>query len=233
VKATGRLDDGLSFCVISNGERPENLERLLASIHTQGIRSYEVIVAGLAGPDNLCRYIPEEQAAAEGKVSFLRNRAAAAARFTRLVFCDDDTLFGKNWYRCLVPDLGRADLITTRIINPDGTRFWDWASFGGPGGHQLLEYDDTSPYLYLTGGMLVVKTDVWRRTLWNEHLRHGDAEDVDFSFRAVNNGSRLHLCRNAYVIHDDWKYTQVGRQVIVRSEDAVSMQTRPTASVRV
>ena len=39
-----------SFCIITNGKRPELLRTVMTSIRAQGIADYEIIVAGIHPP---------------------------------------------------------------------------------------------------------------------------------------------------------------------------------------
>jgi hypothetical protein len=212
--------EGISFCVISGGKRPGKLRALADSILAQGIPEFEIVVCGIADNEGPWRLVPEEEAAAAGRLSFLRNRAASEARFPRLVFSDDDMLLHEGWYRAVAPALRAAELVTGRILNPDGTRYWDWTAWGLRG-QRLLAYGKADPCLYLTGGLLAVSSSAWRRILWNEHLGVGQREDLDFSHRVINAGYPVRHCRDAVATHDDWRLTQVGRQVAVRTADGV------------
>ena len=44
-----------------------------------------------------------------------------------------------NGLRHLVAHTADVDVLCVRLLNPDGTRYWDWATFGGPRGQQRAE----------------------------------------------------------------------------------------------
>ena len=210
---------GLSFCVITGGQRPAKLKNLIESIHVQGIPQYEIIVAGIHEnrPDII--YLPMPEAAAGGRTSVLRNTAAARSKYNHLVFIDDDIVLDEKWFAGIKPHLSKHDFLACKLLNPDGTRHWDWSTFGGARGHALLDYDAVDDHLYLTSGICAIKTEVWEKIKWDETLGFGECEDVDFSQRVLKAGFRAYLCQESVAIHDDARYTQIGRFTLKRSEE--------------
>jgi len=210
---------GLSFCVITGGQRPVKLKNLTESIHVQGIPQYEIIVAGIHEnrPDII--YLPMPEAARGGRTSVLRNTAAARSKYNHIVFVDDDIVLDEKWFAGIKPHLGKYDLLACKLLNPDGTRHWDWSAFGGARGHALLDYDAVDEHLYLTSGICTMKTEVWEKIKWDETLGFEECEDVDFSQRVLKAGFRAHLCQESVAIHDDARYTQIGRFTLKRSKE--------------
>jgi LmbE family N-acetylglucosaminyl deacetylase len=228
---------GLSFCVVSGGVRPEKLQRLLRSIHDQQMPDSEVIVCGAADRDTSYRYIPAVDEASSGRLSVIRNLAAASARHDFIVFCDDDIVLGRDWYTGLRPYLEDLDLLATRILNPDGTRHWDWARCEAPEKQNLLRYGEIDRDLYLTGGLMVVRTEAWARHPWDESLYYRQAGDVFFSQGIIAAGYRAGICTESAVLHDDLRHSQVGRVVYPRSDRGIlrllqrTLETMPTTAL--
>jgi hypothetical protein len=199
--------------------------------------AFEVIVCGDAEEDGAYRLVKAIDEVSDGALSRLRNRAAEHARFDHVVFCDDDMELGRDWYGGLRPCLGSYDAFTTRILNPDGTRHWDWAFWRGHGSQQLLRYGEIDRDLYLTGGLMVVRTAVWSRHRWDEDLGYRQQGDVEFSQRLIASGLRLGICTRSTAVHHDDRHTQVGRWVLVRSDRGVarlldgSLSTMPKAQL--
>ncbi len=214
---------GFSFCVISAGKRPEKLARLIKSIHKQNIPAYEIIVAGVAQPRADIVQVAMPEAAQSGKIATLRNAAAERSRYDHLVFVDDDVVFLDGWYAELAPHVEKYDLLSTRFLNLDGTRFWDWSTIGGPKGHVMLDYDEWDPYIYLTGGLLVTSAKVWETIRWDDRRGINQFEDVDFSKRAREAGFKFFCCRASVAVHDDPRYTQIGRRIYVRKDTGVQI----------
>lgn len=204
------LGSGLSFCIITNGKRPKRLQEEIESIVRLGIPSYEILVGGkIPAQIQGVRAIEMQEAAEAGRLGFMRNRLAEQARFDTIVNVDDDFVFHPDFYTGLASRRTPFDILSTRILNPDGTRFWDWAVFGAPTGHHLISYDDVSPYVYVTGGFSVQRREVVLDVGWNEDFRLNQAEDVDYSRRAQAKGYSIEFCREASVTHNDPAYTRI------------------------
>jgi FkbM family methyltransferase len=214
---SGRRKPGFSFCVISGGRRPDKLQRLINSIHALHVPQYEIIVAGTATLGDDVRYEDLPEAARVGRTSVMRNAAAAASCYDRIVFCDDDILFTRGWLAKIERALDDHDVAVGRLLNSDGTRHWDWATVGGPRGHIMLDYGEADSHLYLTSGLLALRAAVWEANPWDEQRGYRQDEDVEFSQRLLCRGLRLCCCSESVAIHDDDHYTQVGRVVLTRS----------------
>jgi hypothetical protein len=76
--------------------------------------------------------------------------------------------------------------------------------------------------LYLTGGLMIVRTDIWDELRWAENLAFNEAEDVELSQRIIAAGHCVGICTRSASIHHDDRHTQVGRHVFVRSERGLS-----------
>jgi len=143
---------------------------------------------------------------------FLPARLAAAGEV--LVVADDDMLFHEDFYRGLLEHGDGFDVMSCRILNPDGSRFWDWAAHGGPRGHSLMNYGEVDPWVYVTGGLCILRAEVFRKVQWDETFGFYQGEDVDFSERVKEAGFRISFNPHSTVTHNDPRYTQVGRGVL-------------------
>jgi Glycosyl transferase family 2 len=214
---------GYSFCIISNGRRREKLRQLIDSIRWQQIPTYQIIVAGKAESRDDIIYIPMEEAAREGKISLMRNTAAEHSKYDCIVFLDDDIVLTPTWIDGVVKALPTTDLIATRLLNLDGTRHWDWASTGGQRGQILLDYNTRDSFIYLTGGNIIAKAYVWETVRWDPNLGYGEKEDVVFSRDAFMKGFNCKPCTESTSIHNDERYTQIGRVNWMRSSEGATL----------
>lgn len=204
----------VSFCIISGGQRQQKLERLVASIRNQGLHDFEIIIAGICVEIPGTQFLKHRFEAQNGKVSELRNAAAKAASGEFLVFCDDDIILGDDWAKKIIAGLMHADLASGRLLNPDGTRHWDWAKLdASTGTHRMLLYGQMDDYLYLTSGLFAARRHVWEYSQWNIELGFRKGEDVDFSQRAIAAGFRVVCCPDAVAQHDDQNYTQTSAEI--------------------
>ena len=215
---------GYSFCIITHGQRAEKLRQQIASIRALNIPAFEILVGGEvpAGLDKDILIVPVPDAARNGRLGEMRNRLVERARFDHLVVSDDDMLFHADFYTGLQQFGEDYDLLCSRLLNPDGTRFWDWATVGGPRGQTILDYDEVDPFTYITGGLCVMKASVATRVQWDEGRGFYQAEDLDFSRRLQRAGFTLKFNRHSTVTHNDARYTLDG-PVVVRVEGALQL----------
>jgi len=227
VLTTKSREAGWSFCIITNGKRLEKLQTEIASIRALNIPMYEILVGGEApaGLDADIKVVPAVDAARNGRLGEMRNRLVEHAKYDHLVVADDDLLFHPDFYTGLQAYGETWEVLCVRFLNPDGTRFWDWATHGGPRGHSLLDYDETDTHVYVTGGLCVIKAEVADRVRWDEGRGFYQGEDVDFSARLRQAGIVPRFNKLSTVTHDDGRYTQRDN-VIIRDALEVTRSVR-------
>jgi len=224
----------ISFIIISNGKKPDKVENQIKSIEDLNIPEYEIIISGIYSSEisnNNIHYINDEYNANRGSLGGLRNTACSIASYENIVVSDDDMLFTSDWYSNLLksPDF---DILTTRILNPDGTRFWDNACYMSPNkGHMIMNPDEKDDFLYMSGGQSwLMKKYVWDKVKWDpeilfynvkgleDYMKGNHNEDTYFSFLCRQNGFKIVYDHNVIVIHDDPSYTSIGRVVRRRNQ---------------
>ncbi len=205
---------GYSFCIITGGSRPEKLARQIESIRALGLEHFEILVGGEISqvPEGI-RTLDLAPLARAGRLGKMRNALGRLAEFDHLVVSDDDIVFDPGFAEGLRRFGEGYDLLAVRILNADRSRFWDWASTGGFKGPVLLDYWDADPNVYVTGGICVLKTAVLDQVAWDEVRGFYQAEDVDFSARIKAAGFRIRYNPFSVVVHDDDRYSRVGRVV--------------------
>ncbi len=206
----------ISFCVITAGKRPALLAIVIASIRAQKLAEFEIIIAGAySDPDPNVLFVPAPEAAAECRRGTLRQVALEQARFDRVMFLDDDCILSPDWGRNLERAPAGWDILTFQMRLPDGTRYWDHATHGGPAGHRILEATDHDPNVYATSGAFLARRALFQHVQWD--LKAAEFEDLEFSRRCRRFGYRIVHCHDAVVFHADRSYSSVGRTVHRRS----------------
>ena len=212
-------EPGWSFLIITNGKRPRKLAREIESIRALKIPQFEILVGG-EPPTELPEGVETVlaiDAARNGRLGEMRNALTAAARYDHLVVVDDDFLFHSDFYTGLQRYGEGWEALSVRILNPDGSRFWDWATHGGPRGHVLLDYTDDDDHVYITGGLILLKAEVADRVKWDDERGFYQGEDLDFSSRLRKAGIRPCFNCHSTTTHDDGRYTlavcPAGRQM--------------------
>lgn len=190
-----------SFIIITRGDRPDKVSRLIDSISAQKFPAVEVIV------------VKDEKH--EGKLGALRNVGCRQAKYHNLIVLDDDMVLHWDFYKGLLKyreAFGYGQVLSCRIVNPDNTRFWDWKAHQN-GKNWLLDYGDTSPFVSLTGGLCIFDKDIFNQVQWDETRGFYQEEDVDFSERLKQAGIKIEFNPFSTVTHDG-PYTQVGIGVV-------------------
>jgi hypothetical protein len=158
----------------------------------------------------------------------MRNRLVERTQYDHTIVADDDMLFHADFYEGLRRFGETYDVMCVRLLNPDGTRFWDWAASGGQEGQSLLDYGASSPSLYVTGGLCIMKAWVSRLVRWDDQRGFYQREDVDFSQRLRE--ARLGVRFNPYctVTHNDTRYSQLCN-IVLRLDE---LPTAPVAELQ-
>lgn len=215
---------GWSFCVITNGKKPDKLTATLESIRAVGFAAKEILVGGEppAGLGDDVTVVPVVDGARNGRLGEMRNRLTERAQYDHLVVCDDDMLFHDDFAAGIEKYGDDWEVLCVRLLNPDGTRFWDWATHGGPKGHRLLDYGETDSHVYVTGGLCLMKAAVARRVKWDDGRGFYQGEDLDFSGRLHQAGVSIKFNRHCTVTHDDARYTRSGKVIVRREEEPLA-----------
>ena len=199
------------FGIITNGKRPAHLLRQIDSIKALNAPDYEIKVAGIVPPFVDVAKIDMREEAEAGRLGAMRNALCASSDAGLFVITDDDIRFHADFLDGLAKVDG--DVICTRMLNPDGTRNWDWVTKGGQRGHMLIEYWETDPFIYCTGGRIVIKRGVFERVQWDGERGFNQEEDIDFSRRLQAAGIEIKMNKYSTVTHDDPTYTSIGHRI--------------------
>lgn len=168
---------------------------------------FEVIVADNASTDDT-RAVAESfshrldlrvvDASAVRGPAFARNTGAAAARTTRLLFCDADDRVGERWVRAMADALERHGMVTGPIVYVDAL-----PRGGAPPVPRRLR---TEPRRYLdqipfaTSNNLAIRADLFRHLGgFDTELQCG--EDAHFTIRAQIAGTALAWAQDAVVFN--------------------------------
>ena len=232
----------ISFGIKTNRKKEWRLAAVVASMLAQTVDpgQSEILITGdtdftLIDGEMARRVtlLPDPDSAANGRLATMMNRLAGAARHPWICLTDDDILLTDGWYEKVChfieahPDV---DVCSFPIRNTDGSRFWDWAIYDG--GPYLIDPVAADQRLYITGGMVLMKREVWEAQKWDETRGFYEFEDVEWSQRVVAADFTVALCRSAFVLHNDWRYVQIGQRVrrLPEMSDVIAAADRPQAN---
>ncbi len=200
----------ISFGIVTGGKRKALLEATVQSIKQLKVPEYEILICGnITNPIAGTTSIPYPEPAKEGRIGAMRNRIIDQAQYDIIVMCDDDISFDSNFYQALREYGDNYDVMCPKILNQDGSRYWDWAVFESPTGHHIIPYNKTSEYVYATGGACILKKHVTQKVRWNSDLGFYQNEDTAFSYSLKEAGFMPKCNPQAIVIHHDSSITQM------------------------
>lgn len=212
----------LSFCLITNGKRPDEMALAIKSIHRNfsSTEEYEIIVVGnntdLKSVGNVT-FVEDNEF-----VEFLGKRKNIATEHSNgdvLIHCDDDMIFPHDWYlkfKKYNESNNKWQILGHKILQPDGERCYDRATYLPR--HRMVPYDfnenaDPQTLLYQTGAFSICKRSLLDKIEWsNEIPYYGKLngfeynEDVDFSVKLKNAGVKIHFDIENVVWHNDYSY---------------------------
>ena len=231
----------ISFIIITGGQKPDHVKRLVFSITNQKIKNFEVIIVGkvdnlsidlfsvgLSSPKtNVIKTIEANQAASESRLGVMRNLGCKHAAFDNFVILDDDLLLTKDWYKNLLKfneSSENYDILTCQVRVPDGGRYWDHACYQSPQyGHVTLEAHEDDDHLYMSGGCswLMKKhvfdkiqydsSEIYNMSNLKDYSEGKHNEDTYFAKRCRDSGFKIRHNHESLAFHDDSTYTNLGR----------------------
>jgi glycosyltransferase involved in cell wall biosynthesis len=211
--------EGISFCIPTNGKRPDKTELTIKSIKAQVGKPVEIILCG--DIDNFkhiegVTLIDKKEEAHSRKVALLRNKAAQNAKFDVIAWCDDDVILDKEWMKKTIEYSSQNgwNVLGNKVFNPDGTRYWDRALLNP---HIMVDYDhpEDDKRLYQSSAFFLIRKEVFDKVKWDEtKLVYADKEgqipeDVQFSLDLIKNNVILSFNKNSLVWHYDDNYMAI------------------------
>lgn len=199
----------LSFCILASGERNMAIEDMVRKIHALKVKNYEVLVAGCPPPSlNRVTSIEVPELVANKEWNKIRNILLQEAKHPVVVFIREDTCPDPNFYDTLLGFYDDFDILNLRVLNPDGTRHWDWASRGGPLGDRLVPYDEQDEFITACPALFIAKRDTLRSVLFNESQDPEIPWEIDLSERMREYGGLFTFCPDASASCQNFLYTQ-------------------------
>jgi GT2 family glycosyltransferase len=193
---------GVTIGILTLGDRPRELEHLLASVRLHCHLPHEVIIVSPEGIDTSAykshfQHIPFSERDDYGWITRKKNLICDRARYSDIIVCHDRFHFSKDFFS-FYEDWGCGyGIAGPKVRLPDGKRGLDWGIVRGSnhtwsrGG--LLEYRDCSPHAYIPGGVTMIRKSFWRHFPWAEDLFWNEHEDVELCRRIQRSGEFLRL----------------------------------------
>lgn len=204
----------ITFAITTDYKSIDQLKEVIGSIDSLNITNYEILIIGEKDCltfDNISdkvRCIKFDETVKPGWTTRKKNILCQEAQYENIVLMHDYYLFDENWYVNMEQFSKDVwwDICCCQHLLINGKRhFTDWVTWDDPifPRYSALPYDEWSrtQFMYISGGLFMVKKQVTLDNPFNENLVHGQAEDVEWSLR-VRDKYRIVCNGGAIVRHN-------------------------------
>jgi len=210
---------GISFCIPTNGAKPEKTLLTIKSIKRElGEFPHEIIISGdienFKDIDGVVLVDKSEEAHSR-KVATLRNAAADASQHNTIAWCDDDVILGKDWLSNTLEysKVNGWSVLGNKVLLPDGGRYWDRATLSP---HRMVDYNhpEYDKNLYQSSAFMVVRKSTFNKIRWDDNClvyadrEGGIPEDIKYSTDLIKSGYKISFNKSATVWHNDDSYCE-------------------------
>jgi len=211
IKETLENDDTIdrwSFGIITNGQKNNQVCKLIDSIINQNIPNYEILICGNFKYNNFEKnnifaiddvLLKDEIRA---PITIKKNKIVNESKYENLIILHDRYLLPDGWYKNMEKYGNYFDILTMPNIGPNGGRVNDWGKHLGKPSQiyheifHLLAYEKWSLGWYSQGGMLIIKKSLYLQNKLDNRLFWGELEDIQFSQIANLNGLFYYIDTN-------------------------------------
>ncbi len=182
--------------------RKNMIPRLITSLLNLDYPTYEIIIvddASIDGSSEILKAFPITHVKLDHSVGSARARNIGIRNAThqRIALTDSDCVVSQTWLKELVPYLAESDLIGGYVQYHDYAEHRITPTSSIPSEVEIKLRSDIN---FLNTANLLFRKSVWQ-TL--KGFRSYRLEDVDFSWRALKLGFRLHYTPKGLVYHDN------------------------------
>lgn len=185
--------DRWTFGIITNGKRPELMEKIFESIKSQKIPRFEIIVCGTYFRRKGIRYIPFSEKDDLGWITRKKNIICGAAKYENIAILHDRVALGKNWFKG-VKKYGNDFEIFLCPQYYNGGLLNSWSTTAYPFSDPRcmvvypIEHADWDPWVTTGGSATFIKKSVWKQVPWDETLFWNQNEDLRQGHHAFQKG---------------------------------------------
>ena len=201
------IDDSISkwsFGIVSNGSKNDRVLNIINQIISFQIPEFEILICGPKPSDNLpkeVKIIDDSELYFDVRIpiSKKKNKIIDEARYNNLVILHDRISFGDDWYQKICDYGNYFDQLCMPILDEDSQslRINDWMAINSDftefekSKGVILGYKDWSPFVFVDGGVMVIKKHIISKIKLNPFLNWGEMEDVDLSQRLYLEGNSV------------------------------------------
>lgn len=184
----------ITFGIITDGNQPARVQRLIDSIKALNAPAEIILVGGL--PVDGVIHIRFDEAACKDCICHKKNLVTLHAQSDVIVYCHDYLEFESDWWQNFKAFGLEWDIQLNPITRPDGVRYRDWVGTDTQPQPYGKPFDNS---MYINGAYWVAKKWVGEKHPQNESLRWKENDEIDFSERIKAAGLRVVMNPNSKV----------------------------------
>jgi hypothetical protein len=179
-----------SFGILTRGTTDDLVDEMIDTIIMQKIPNYEIIVIGKYNgryrKDVI--YLEFTQKDDKGWITKKKNLICEKAKHENILVMHDRIKLNKGWFEGMKKYGNNFEILSIKNLF-NGKRAHDWISQKYPledrrslwflGGY--LEYSDWDKWIFIDGGIVILKKYVWEKVHWDESRYWFEAEDLKMS----------------------------------------------------
>jgi hypothetical protein len=227
---TGDNISSWTFGVISDGKKNDQVSKLIQSVIKQNIPNFEVIICGPYS-------IPQEFNGIDITVlddiklehdirpptPAKKNKIIKRAKYHNLCVMHDRFTLPHDWYSNFINYGNYFDVLCLPTVDNIGNRFRvDWMKFYYPitqiiRQNKSLAYTSWSPETIIQGGILIAKTHLMQKVMFDERLHWEELEDMQLSKKMYLEGAFINMDNKNFVYSEAVNHKTQSRSEIYSS----------------
>ena len=227
---TGDSIESWTFGVISNGKKNDKVSKLIQSVIKQNIPNFEVIICGpysipkeFNGIDiNVLDDIKLEHDI-RPPTPAKKNKIIKRAKYHNLCVMHDRFTLPDDWYSNFKNYGNYFDVLCLPTVDRSGNRFRvDWMEYHYPitqiiRQNKSLAYTSWSPETIIQGGILIAKTHLMQKVMFDERLYWEELEDMQISKKMYLEGAFFNVDNKNFVYSEAVNHKAQSRSEIYSS----------------
>jgi hypothetical protein len=216
-----------SFGIVTRGTTDPIVDDIIRNIREQKIPHYEIIICGKYAGKYLHSkdivYVEFTQKDEKGWTTKKKNLICEKAKYENLVVLHDRIKFHKDWFSGMKKYGNNWEILSTPTLQ-NSLRTYDWLTIKYPlenpksgwflGSH--LEYSDWDKWIYLDGGVIILKKYVWEKVPWDESRYYAESEDVKLSHDQTRYGFIVRF--NPYSTMESFRFNHPFSKIYIKKD---------------
>lgn len=185
---------GISFCVTTDGNNKDTVDRLITNIKSLSVHNYEIIIVGGEHPTfeitDTIKHVPFNETEKPRWITRKKNLAVENSKYDICVIVHDYIIFEQNWYEEFLKFGFDWDTCVHQCLSTNGVRTDGWRVHSYPGlpKYCMIPYDisELVPFMAIQGNYIVIKRGHYLKYPLSELMVNRDPEEMEWSARIIS-----------------------------------------------